>query len=61
MKGKGQLRDLRNNPNFEKGVDIEKLLQRTPEELKNMQKEGKITQKTFKQIMKAFEGRKLGK
>ena len=60
LMGKGQLRNLRNNPNL-KGVNIEELIQKTPEELLQMTKDGKITQKTLKQIKKAFEGRDLGK
>jgi hypothetical protein len=51
---------LRNNPNL-RGVNIEELIQKTPEEVVQMAKDGKITQKTLKQIKKAFEGRDLGK
>ena len=60
LTGKGQLRNLRNNPNL-RGVNIEELIQKTPEEVVQMAKDGKITQKTLKQIKKAFEGRDLGK
>ncbi len=60
LQGKGQLKDLRKSPNLMKDVNIEKLLQNTPNELYEKQKSGEITKKTLKQIMKAFEGRDLG-
>ena len=60
LKGQGQLRDLRNNPNLD-GVDINDLLRKTPNELNDMLKNGKINKKTYKQLKKAFEGRDLGK
>lgn len=60
LAGKGQLKDLRSNPNL-KGVDINSLLKKIPAELEQMVKDGNITQKTLKQIKKAFEGRDLGK
>lgn len=56
LEGTGQLRNLRNNPNFH-GVY---LLQRTPAELEQLAKSGIISSKTLKQIKKAFEGRDLG-
>jgi RHS repeat-associated protein len=61
LRGKAQLKDLRQSPNTEKGVNMNDLLQKTPKELLEMQKQGEITKKTLKQIQKAFEGRDLGK
>ena len=55
----GQLRNLQNNPNL-KDVNINYLLSKTPGELMQMAKSGEITNKTLKQIKKAFEGRDLG-
>jgi hypothetical protein len=60
LAGRGQLRDLRTNPNLA-GVDIEELIKKTPAELEAMQAAGQLTRKTLRQIMKAFEGRDLGK
>ncbi len=60
LAGRGQLAALRRNPNF-KGVNIEELLLKTPNELIRMEKAGSITGKTLKQILKAFEGRDLRK
>jgi len=60
LEGKGQLRDLRTNPNLE-GVNIEELLQKTPAELDAMKNAGTLDPGTHRQIMKAFEGRDLGK
>ena len=59
LEGTGQLRNLRNNPNFH-GVNIEYLLQRTPAELEQLAKSGIISSKTLKQIKKAFEGQDWG-
>jgi predicted transcriptional regulator len=56
----GQLRDLRTNPNL-KGADINFLVQQTPMQLEKLLRLGEIEAKTYKQIMKAFEGRDLGK
>lgn len=47
LEGTGQLRNLRNNPNFH-GVNIEYLLQRTPAELEQLAKSGIISSKTLK-------------
>lgn len=60
LAGLGQLRDLRKNPNL-KGIDINSLLKRTPNQLEEMLSNGEISSKTYRQIMKAFEGRDLGK
>ncbi|MCL1792197.1 MAG: hypothetical protein FWG40_12815, partial [Peptococcaceae bacterium] len=60
LQGKGQLNDLRRNPNIEKGVDVNDLLSKTPMELEEMRRRGEISDKTLKQIKKAFEGRDLG-
>lgn len=58
--GLGQLRDLRSNPNL-KGVDINFLLQQTPNQLEEMLENQEIDSRTYRQIMKAFERRDLGK
>lgn len=55
LEGTGQLRNLRNNPNFH-GVNIEYLLQRTPAELEQLAKSGIISSKTLKQIKKHSKG-----
>jgi hypothetical protein len=60
LAGLGQLRDLRTNPNL-KGADINFLIQQTPTQLEKLLRLGEIEAKTYKQIMKAFEGRDLGK
>jgi hypothetical protein len=60
LAGLGQLRDLRTNPNL-KGADLNFLLTQTPQQLEQLLAEGEITAKTYKQIMKAFQGRDLGK
>jgi len=60
LAGLGQLRDLRANPNL-KGADINFLIQQTPMQLEKLLRLGEIDAKTYKQIMKAFEGRDLGK
>jgi hypothetical protein len=60
LAGLGQLRDLRTNPNL-KGVDINFLLKKTPNQLEEMLINQEIDLKTYRQIMKAFEGRDLGK
>jgi len=60
LAGLGQLRDIRSNPNL-KGVDINFLLQQTPNQLEEMLGNQEIDSKTYRQIMKAFEGRDLGK
>ncbi len=60
LEGKGQLRNLRNNPNL-KGVDIEGLLKKTPRQIEDMYKGSESGNKIIKQINKAFEGRDLGK
>jgi hypothetical protein len=60
LAGIGQLRDLRTNPNL-KGVDINFLLSQTPRQLEELRDNGEIADKTYKQIMKAFERRDLGK
>jgi RHS repeat-associated protein len=59
LAGTGQLKDLRRNPNL-KGINVEELLRKKPEELMQMLKDGIITQKTLKQFTKCFEGRDLG-
>lgn len=60
LSGMGQLRDMRRNPNL-KGVDINFLLKQTPERLNEMLERKELDAKTYRQIMKAFEGRDLGK
>lgn len=60
LAGLGQLRDLRSNPNL-KGIDINFLLKQTPNQLQEMVKNQEIDSKTYRQIMKAFERRDLGK
>lgn len=60
LAGIGQLRNLRSNPNL-KGIDINQLLKKTPNQLKNMLENEEINRKTYRQIMKAFEDRDLGK
>ena len=60
LAGLGQLRDLRANPNL-KGADINFLIQQTPMQLEKLLRLGEIDAKTYKQIMKAFEGQDLGK
>jgi hypothetical protein len=60
LAGTGQLRDLRTNPNL-KGADINFLLVQTPRSLEELRDNGEIDSKTYRQIMKAFEGRDLGK
>jgi hypothetical protein len=60
LAGLGQLRDIRTNPNL-KGVDINYLLKKTPLELKKMLENQEINPKTYRQIMKSFENRDLGK
>lgn len=60
LAGLGQLRDIRTNPNL-KGVDINFILRQTPTQLKEMLDNSEIDSRTYKQIMKAFESRDLGK
>ena len=60
LAGLGQLKDLRSNPNL-KGIDINFLLKQTPHQLEEMLNNQDIELKTYRQIMKAFEGRDLGK
>ena len=60
LAGLGQLKDLRTNPNL-KGVDIHNLIKKTPNQLKTMLKNKEINHRTYRQIMKAFEKRDLGK
>lgn len=60
LAGIGQLRNLRTNPNL-RGIDINELLKKTPNQLKNMLENDEINRKTYRQIMKAFEDRDLGK
>ncbi|MCY7382346.1 MAG: hypothetical protein LH628_07150 [Microcoleus sp. CAN_BIN18] len=60
LAGLGQLKDLRSNPNL-KGIDINFLLKQTPNQLEEMLNNQDIELKTYRQIMKAFEGRDLGK
>lgn len=60
LAGLGQLRDLRTNPNL-KGIDLNNLIKKTPNQLKAMLKNQEINKKTYRQIMKAFEQRDLGK
>jgi hypothetical protein len=60
LAGLGQLKDLRSNPNL-KGIDINFLLKQTPNQLEEMLNNQEIESKTYRQIMKAFEGRDLGK
>jgi hypothetical protein len=59
LKGKGQLKDSRNNPNL-KGVDIEGLLQQTPKQIEDFYKGSEAGNKIIKQINKALEGKNLG-
>ena len=58
LQGTGQLDALRSNPNL-KGVNIENVLTKTPEELQNMVKNGELSKDQLKTINKAFEGREL--
>jgi hypothetical protein len=44
-----------------KGIDINFLLKQIPTQLEEMLNNGEISSKTYRQIMKAFEGRDLGK
>jgi len=60
LAGLGQLRDLRSNPNI-KGVDLNFLLKQTPNQLEEMLNNQDIDSKIYRQIMKAFENRDLGK
>ncbi len=60
LAGLGQLKDLRTNPNL-KGIDINNLLNKTPNQLKEMLNNQEISSKTYRQIMKGFEQRDLGK
>lgn len=60
LAGIGQLRNLRTNPNL-KGIDINELLKKTPNQLKTMLENEEINRKTYRQIIKAFEDRDLGK
>lgn len=60
LAGLGQLRDLRSNPNI-KGVDLNFLLKQTPNQLEEMLNNQDIDSKIYRQIMKAFEKRDLGK
>ena len=60
LAGLGQLRDLRTTPNLQ-GVDINFLLQQAPRQLEKLLRLGEIEAKAYKEIMKAFEGRDLGK
>ncbi|NME72807.1 RHS repeat domain-containing protein, partial [Flammeovirga aprica] len=59
LKGKGQLEDLRNNGNI-KGIDLEKLIELTPEELDKELGDSKSGKKMKRLIYKAFEKRDLG-
>jgi hypothetical protein len=61
LKGQGQLRDLRNNPNWKEKIGIQDALKRKYSELKEMVKNGELSKKGLRQIEKAFEGRDLGK
>ena len=56
----GRLSDLHHHPNLE-GINAGDLIKKTPAQLDQMVKEGKITAKALKQIKKAFEKRDLGK
>ena len=63
LQGKGQLRDLRTNPNL-RGIDLEYWLQKTPEELKEAPDDAnnkEMSKRIYKLLMKAFEKRDLGK
>ncbi|HCC94255.1 MAG TPA: hypothetical protein DEQ26_07990, partial [Flavobacteriaceae bacterium] len=60
LAGKGQLRNLRKNPNLE-GIGIDDLLKKTPSEIEEMYKGSENGNKIIKQLNKAFEGRDLGK
>lgn len=60
LAGKGQLRNLRNNPNIE-DVDINEILRMTPREVEERFKGSSAGNDLIKQINKAFEGRDLGK
>lgn len=63
LQGKGQLRDLRTNPNL-RGIDLEYWLQKTPEELKEARDDAnnkEMSKRIYKLLMKAFEKRDLGK
>lgn len=59
LEGTGQLRDLRHSPNL-KGVNLEELLAKTPQELDAMRDAGTLDRGIHRQIMKTFEGRDLG-
>lgn len=58
LKGTGQLPALRTNPNL-KGVDVEKLMGQSLNQLKEAARQGKLDARTLKQVKKAFEGRPL--
>ena len=63
LEGKGQLRDLRTNPNL-KGINLEYWLQKSPTELEKARDDPdnqEITRRTYRVLMKAFEKRDLGK
>lgn len=63
LQSKGQLRNLRTNPNL-RGINLEYWLQKTPEELKEARDDAnnkEMSKRTYKLIMKAFEKRDLGK
>ena len=63
LQGKGQLRDLRTNPNL-RGIDLEYWLQKTPQELKQPRDDPnnkEMSKRIYKLLMKAFERRDLGK
>jgi len=63
LQGKGQLRDLRTNPNL-RGIDLEYWLQKTPQELKEARDDAnnkEMSKRIYKLLMKAFEKRDLGK
>lgn len=63
LQGKGQLRNLRTNPNL-RGIDLEYWLQKTPQELKEARNDPnnkQMTKRIYKLLMKAFEKRDLGK
>jgi hypothetical protein len=58
LKGTGQIAALRRNPNL-KGINIDQILNSTPEALEQMVKDGELTAKQLKTIKKSFEGRDL--
>ncbi|MBI2807733.1 MAG: RHS repeat-associated core domain-containing protein [Planctomycetes bacterium] len=58
LEGQGQLAGLRRNPNI-RGIDLEALLKKTPNQLMDMVKNGELPARVLKIIKKAFENRDL--